>query len=170
MKNNLCLILIFIFHLTFSQTPSVSKNYSFDNTIDAFIKLNNDENFKPNLSIIFITSMSYNEEEYLISILRDNIESLINPLSPNLEYYKYDGFDLVLHGIKSDDIEFLKKIIKKKVISKSSLIKFKEPIKNVTYDPYEWYFIFDKKMKLKDYTLPGTDAEIETIIKEYNIK
>ncbi|MNK67976.1 hypothetical protein D3C87_873250 [compost metagenome] len=170
MKNKLCIILIFIFQLTFSQIPSVEKNYTFDNFIEAFIKINRDENFKPDSSIILISSLYYEGKGYMVTILRDNIESLINPLVSNLEYFKYNNFDLLLQGKKNEDIEFLKKIIKRKMISNSSKIKFKEPNKNVSYHPYVWYLLFDEKMKLKDYTVQEEDVEIEKIFKEYNIR
>lgn len=168
MKNKLFIILVFIFQLTFSQIPAVSKDYAFDNFVEAFIKINKDENFKPNSSIILISSLYYEEKGYIITILRDNIESLINPLASNLEYYKYKNFDLLLQGQKNEDLEFLKLIIKEKMISNSSKIKFKEPGKNVTHHPYVWYLLFDKNMKLKDYTLEE-DEEIERVFQEYNI-
>ncbi|MBP6577962.1 MAG: hypothetical protein KA232_12215 [Chryseobacterium sp.] len=170
MKNKLCIILIFIFQLNFSQIPSVAKNYTFDNFIEAFIKINRDEYFKPDSSIIIISSLYYEGKGYMVTILRDNIESLVNPLASNLEYYKYNNFDLLLQGKKSEDVEFLKKIIKRKMISNSSKIKFKEPNKNVSCNPYVWYLLFDEKMKLKDYTLQEEEVEIEKIFKEYNIR
>lgn len=170
MKNKLTFILIFLFQLIFSQTPCVSKKYNFDNFIDAFIYMNNDKNFKPNLSIIHISSFYYGEKGYLITITRDNIESImVNPKSPNLEYFKYQGFDLLLQGKTSQDINFLKKIIKNKSESKFSNIKFKEPYDNVSYTPYQWFLFFDKKMNLKISTFPEEDDLIKEVLKKFNI-
>ena len=67
------LIFIFIFQLLSSQTPTVSKKYNFDNFINAFIDINNENNFKPNFSIIHISSFYYDQKGYLITITRDNI-------------------------------------------------------------------------------------------------
>lgn len=172
MKNKLTLLfLTFTFQLTFSQIPCVSKKYTFDNFIEAFISINNDENFKPDLSIMHISSFYYTDKGYMITITRDNIEStMVNPKSPNLEYFKYSGFDLLLQGKTAKDITFLKKIIKKKTISNLSKIKFKEPYEDVSNDPYQWFLLFDKKMNLINYTLPESKEKIIGLFKDFKIK
>jgi hypothetical protein len=171
MRNKLTLLLIFIFQLTFSQISCVSKKYTFDNFIDAFINVNNDENFKPELSIMHISSFYYTDKGYMITITRDNIEStMVNQKSPNLEYFKYNGFDLLLQGKTLKDITFLKKIIKKKTTSNLSKIKFKEPYENISNDPYQWFLLFDKKMNLINYTLPESKEKIIGLFEDFNIK
>ena len=62
MKNKLILLLILISQLSWSQIPCVSKNYKINNFIDAFIYVNDDENFVPSLSSIYISSLYYEDQ------------------------------------------------------------------------------------------------------------
>ncbi len=170
-KNKLTIILIFIFQLLSSQTPTVSKKYNFDNFINAFIDINNDNNFKPNLSIIHISSFYYDQKGYLITITRDNIESImVNPKAANLKYFKYRGFDLLLQGKTCEDVTFLEKIIKERSPSNFSNIKFKKPYENISYTPYQWFLFFDKKMNLMVSTFPEEEDIIRKVLEKYNIK
>ncbi|CAH0255857.1 hypothetical protein [Chryseobacterium sp. Bi04] len=171
MKNKIAfLILFFVIDLMFSQVPCLVKNYNINNFIDAFIYTNNGENFKPDLSLIHISSLYYTDKGYMITITRDNIKSImVNQKSENLEFFKYKNFDLLLQGKTTKDIKFLKKIIIDKVVSNSSKIEFIKPYDNVSYDPYQWFLLFDKKMDLVNYTIPEEQEKINKVIKKFNI-
>lgn len=171
MKNKIAfLILFFGIDLMFSQVPCVTKYYNFNNVIDAFIYANNDEKFKPDLSLIHVSSLYYEDKGYMITITRDNMKSImVNPNSKNLDFFKYKNFYLLLQGKTAKDIRFLKKIISNKVPSNSSKVEFIKPYDNVSYDPYQWFLLFDKSMNLINYTLPEEEEKINEVFKKFNI-
>ncbi|SFN21230.1 hypothetical protein SAMN05421594_1502 [Chryseobacterium oleae] len=170
MKSKLTILLFFLFQLGFSQIPCISKNFKFNNFIDAFIYTNNDENFKPDLSLIHVSSLYYKGKGYMITITRDNIKSImVKPNSEHLEFFKYKNLDLLLQGNTTKDIKFLKKIISNKVVSNNSKVEFIKPYNNVSYDPYQWFLLFDKKMNLISYELPEEEETIKEVFKKFNI-
>lgn len=170
MKNKLVLLLILIFQLSWSQIPCISKNYKINNFIDAFIYINNDENFTPTLSSIYVSSLYYENKGYMITITRENnSDIMINPKAQNLGFFKYKKFNLLLKGYKVKDIEFLKKIIANKSVSNKSELKFTTPNQNITYDPYQWFLLFDKKMNLINYSLPEEENKIKEVFEKFNI-
>ncbi|WP_250253469.1 hypothetical protein [Chryseobacterium sp. Marseille-Q3244] len=170
MKNKLILLLILISQLSWSQIPCVSKNYKINNFIDAFIYVNDDENFVSSLSSIYISSLYYEDQGYMIIITRENnSDIMIDPKAKNLNFFKYKKFNLLLKGNKVEDIEFLKKIIDHKSISNNSELKFTTPNKNISSDPYQWFFLFDKKMNLINYSLPEKEEKIKEVFEKFDI-
>ncbi|MEJ5103875.1 hypothetical protein WH267_09030 [Chryseobacterium sp. MYb328] len=169
-KNKLILLLILVFQLSWSQIPCVSKNYKINNFIDAFIYVNDDENFVPSLSSIYISSLYYEDQGYMITITRENnSDIMIDPKAKNLNFFKYKKFNLLLKGNKLKDIEFLKKIIDHKSISNNSELKFAMPNKNISSNPYQWFFLFDKKMNLINYSLPEKEEKIKDVFEKFDI-
>lgn len=170
MKNKLILVFILIFQLSWSQIPCAPKGYKVNNFIDAFIDVNNDENFVPNLSSIYISSLYQESYGYMITIIRENNDDImINPKTKNLFFFKYKKFNLLLNAYDVKDIEFLKKIITNKSVSNNSELKFSTPNQNITYDPYQWILLFDKKMNLINYSLPEEENKIKKVFEKFNI-
>jgi len=169
-KNKLILLFFFIFQISLAQIPCLENNFILNKYIDAFIYVNNDNNFKPNKSLIHIASFYSKYKGYTIVITRDNIEAImVNPKASNQEILDYKKFDLVLKGENPEGLAFLKKIIKDTKTTKSSKIKFITPNNNITSDPYQWYFLFDKNMNLINYYLTDGNIEIESIFKKFDI-
>ena len=170
MKIKLTLVLAFIFQFSFSQTPCIQEKYNFNNFIDAFIYINNDENFKPDLSLIHVLSLYYKDKGYMITITRDNIKStMINPKSKYLEFFKYKNFDLLLQGKTAKDLDFFIKIISNKRVSSKSKIEFVKPHNSISYDPYQWFLLFDREMNLINYSLPEQENKIKEIFEKFGI-
>lgn len=170
MKNKLILLFFFIFQISLAQTPCPEGNFIFNKYIDAFIYVNNDNNFKPNKSLIHIVGFYSKDKGYTIAITRDNIETtMVNPKANNQEILKYKQFDLVVNGKTPEDLIFLKKIIKYTKAIKANKIKFITPNINATSDPYQWYFLFDKNMTLINYYLTDGNLEIEPVFEKFGI-
>lgn len=170
MKNKLVILFILIFQLSWSQIPCVSNNYKINNFIDAFIYVNNDENFTPILSSIYISSLYYGNEGYMITITRENNSNImINPKAKNLSFFKYKKFNLILKGGTAKDLEFLNKVIINKSITNNSNLKFTIPNNNISSDPYQWFLLFDKKMNLINYSLPEQENKILEIFEKFSI-
>ncbi|WP_241314831.1 hypothetical protein [Chryseobacterium arthrosphaerae] len=170
MKNKLVILFILIFQLSWSQIPCVSNNYKINNFIDAFIYVNNDENFTPILSSIYISSLYYDNEGYMITITRENNSNImINPKAKNLSFFKYKKFNLILKGGTAKDLEFLNKVIINKSITNNSNLKFTIPNNNISSDPYQWFLLFDKKMNLINYSLPEQENKILEIFEKFSI-
>ena len=170
MKNKLLLVLTFIFQLGWSQIPCISKNYKINNFIDAFIYTNNDENFIPTLSSIYVSSLYYENQGYMITITRENNSDInINPKAKNLNFFKYKKFNLLLKGNTAKDLGFLNKIIMDKSISNNSALKFTTPNSNISNDPYQWFLLFDREMNLINYSLPEQENKIKEIFEKFGI-
>lgn len=170
MKNRLILLIVFVFNISLAQIPCAVNDFTFNKYIDAFMYVNSDDNFKPNKSLIHILGFYSKDKGYTIVITRNNIEStVINPKAKNQEFLKYKNFDLIVKGEKPEDLVFLKQIISNTKITKNNKIKFIIPDNNISYDPYQWYFLFDKNMNLIDYYLTDGNIEIESIFRNFGI-
>lgn len=170
MKNKLLLVLILISQLGWSQIPCISKNYKINNFIDAFIYTNNDENFTPTLSSIYVSSLYYENQGYMITITRENNSDInINPKAKNLTFFKYKKFNLLLKGNTPEDLNFLNKAIINKSISNNSDLKFTTSNDNISNDPYQWLLLFDMKMNLINYSLPEEENKIKEIFEKFSI-
>lgn len=94
---------------------------------------------------------------------------MINPKAQNLGFFKYKKFNLLLKGYRVKDIVFLKKIIANKSVSNKPKLKFTTPNQNITYDSYQWFLLFDKKMNLINYSLPEEENKIKEVFEKFNI-
>lgn len=170
MKNKLILLSIMIFQLSWSQIPCVSKKYKINNFINAFIYTNNDDNFIPTLSSIYVSSLYYENQGYMITITRENNNDIvINPKAKNLSFFKYKKFNLILKGNTAKDLEFLNKVIIDKSITNNSDLKFTTANNNISNDPYQWFFLFDKNMNLINYSVPEEENKIKEVFEKFNI-